>query len=272
MDERRWAKLTVDSFIEVISNDIHEKMSVAWGDDVDQATKNCKTVTINQKITKKTTLKLEEKSYRERLDSRICWSDEETAVTLAYCEIAGPPFNIIDELKWESDRRKLIKMGKNCTRNMIKDFKQAHNKYLSEDIIIQIRSQPRILFLVYGTYLKILYYDESYFPFGRIRVLMDQQIPYKKNSSNTLSFVKSLLSVRQILINWKTLLIKWKKEISNNRMLQVTYGGIKQEDCLPAIKSPSKAHLCIKAWQNVYLILRNGDVKVTQNIRDILHL
>ncbi|CAG8644137.1 13347_t:CDS:2, partial [Cetraspora pellucida] len=175
MDESTWAKLTVDSLIEVISNDIHEKIS---GDNVDQATKNCKTATIDQKITKKTTSKLKYKSYGKRPDSRVCWSDEETSVTLAYCVVAGPPFNMIDEFKWESDRHKLIKMGKNCTRNMIKDFKQAHNKYLSKDIIIQIRSQPRILFLVY--------------------------------------------------------------EISNNRKLQVTYGGIKQEDFLPIIKSPSK--------------------------------
>ncbi|CAG8639002.1 2077_t:CDS:2, partial [Scutellospora calospora] len=192
------------------------------GDSVDQTTKNFKAITIDQKLLKKTTNNTKEKLYDKCPDSRICWNEEETTIVLAYCEIAGLPFNVIDEFKWESDRQKLIKIAKNSTRNIIRDLKRAHNKYISEEIIIQLRSQPRILFLVYGTYLKILYYDESLFPFGRIRVLMDQQIPYKKDSLNTLSFVKGLLSVRQNLKNWKMLLIKCRKEIANNRNLQIT--------------------------------------------------
>ncbi|CAG8815531.1 3755_t:CDS:2, partial [Racocetra persica] len=100
---RTWAKLTIDSFIEVITNDLHDNISVIWGDSVDQATKNCKTVTIDQRLLKKSTTNSKEKSHGKRPDSRICLSDEEITITLAYCEIAGPPFNIIDEFKWESD-------------------------------------------------------------------------------------------------------------------------------------------------------------------------
>ncbi|CAJ0627272.1 14303_t:CDS:2 [Entrophospora sp. SA101] len=81
-----------------------------------------------------------------------------------YGEAAGPPF-LMSAFKTEGDRRKIIRFLLRCNRTL--------------------RQIPRFGMLLYGTCLKIVYYDTSY-KIGQVLPLLNMKLPLDSNSDQTL--------------------------------------------------------------------------------------
>ena len=60
---------------------------------------------------------------------------------------------IIDIMKNEGDRRKLIRCIRSVSRNLWRNIENWHNKYVSDDTMQKLKNIPRILIHVYGIVL-----------------------------------------------------------------------------------------------------------------------
>jgi len=67
--------------------------------------------------------------------------------------VSGSPTKVIDIMKNEGDRRKLIRYIRSVSRNLWRNIENWHNKYVSDDTMQKLKNIPRILIHVYGIVL-----------------------------------------------------------------------------------------------------------------------
>ncbi|CAG8484130.1 8003_t:CDS:2 [Gigaspora rosea] len=116
---------------------------------------------------------------------------------LIYGEAAGPPF-LSASFKSEGDRRKVIRFLLRCIKSMDKTLKEHFSSPVDGDLIESAKCIPRFGMLLYGTFLKIIYYDNSY-EIGRIIPLVNIKLPLQSNSNqfSTTNYLYGLIIFRR---------------------------------------------------------------------------
>ncbi|RIB28489.1 hypothetical protein C2G38_2028511 [Gigaspora rosea] len=127
------------------------------------------------------------KTYQDKFQSRKkpdllgTFKIDDHKYEFIYGEAAGPPF-LSDSFKSEGDRRKLILFLLRCIKSIDETLKEHFSSPVDGDLIESAKCIPRFGMLLYGTFLKIIYYDNSY-EIGRIIPLVNIKLPLQSNSS-----------------------------------------------------------------------------------------
>ncbi|CAG8798072.1 5151_t:CDS:2, partial [Dentiscutata erythropus] len=116
-----------------------------------------------------------------------------------YGEAARPPF-LSASFKLEGDQRKVICFLLHCIESMGKTLKKHFSSAIDGDLIESAKCIPRFEMLLYGTFLKIIYYDNSY-EIGRIMPLINIKLSLQSNSDqfSTTNYLYGLIIFRQAI-------------------------------------------------------------------------
>ncbi|UZO29311.1 uncharacterized protein OCT59_022790 [Rhizophagus irregularis] len=93
-----------------------------------------------------------------------------------YGEAASPPYQSTT-VRTEGNRWKLIHFMSRSVRRAKEKLVSQFSNIADGDLMDDVRNIPRFGMLLYGTNLKILYYDKSKYRFGVITTLMNIQLP-----------------------------------------------------------------------------------------------
>ncbi|CAG8820560.1 22033_t:CDS:2, partial [Gigaspora margarita] len=143
------------------------------------------------------------KTYRDKFQSRnrpgwlATYNIYDRKYEFLYGEAAGPPF-LSTVFKSEGDRRKVIGFLLRCNESLDKLLKEHFPSNIDEDLITSAKCIPRFGMILYGTFLKIIYYDNSN-EIDRVLPFLNIKLPLQSNSDqfSTTNYLYGLIMFRR---------------------------------------------------------------------------